>query len=69
MLQMFESIKNQYVGKPHEPHSHMIEYGIHAITVRGSNDYKLKQMNERDRVLKTIGLMEHLFRVNDQLDE
>lgn len=69
MLQMFESIKNQYVGRPHEPHSQMIEYGIHAITVRGSSDGKVKQINERDRLLKTMGLMEHLFRVNDQLDE
>jgi Gaa1-like, GPI transamidase component len=69
ILQMFENIKNQYVGKPHQPHSHMIEYGIHAITIKGSYDPKIKAINERERVLKTIGLMEHLFRVNDQVDE
>ena len=37
-LQMFESVKNQYTGKPHLPHSHMLEYGIHAITLKPSID-------------------------------
>ena len=37
-LQMFESVKNQYVGRPHLPHSHMLEYGIHAITLKPSID-------------------------------
>ena len=62
---MFENIKNQYVGKPHQPHTYMIEYGIHAITIRGSNDAKVKPYNERDRLLKTVALMEHLYRAND----
>lgn len=69
ILQMLESIKNQYVGKPHQPHSHLVEYGVHAITIKGTLDPKVKPTSERDRVLKTIGLMEHLLRVNDQVDE
>ena len=36
ILQLFENIKNQYVGRPHLPHAHMIEYGIHAITIKGT---------------------------------
>lgn len=70
VLQMLENIKNQYVGRPHLPHSYMIEFGIHAITLRGTHDAKAKtSMLERERILKTMGLMEQLFRVDDQLDE
>jgi hypothetical protein len=47
------------------PHSHLIAYGIHALTLRSSLDPKAKSLTERDRVLKTMGLMEHLVRVND----
>lgn len=65
---MLENIKNQYVGKPHHPHSSLIEYGVQAMTIKGTSD-KSKPLNERDRVMKTVGLMEHLFRVNDQVDE
>jgi hypothetical protein len=63
---MFESIKNQHVGRPHMPHSYMIEHGIHSMTLKGQIDPKGKQLiNERERVMKTMGLMEHLFRIND----
>ncbi len=65
MLQMFESIKNQHVGRPHMPHTYMIEHGIHSMTLKGTNDLKVKHSNERERIQKTMGLMEHLFRVND----
>jgi hypothetical protein len=47
----------------------MIEYGIHAISIKGSNDPKQKPISERERVLKTLGFMEHVLRINDQLDE
>jgi len=66
---MLENMKNQYVGRPHMPHSHLIAYGIHALTLRTGHDPKGKTLAERERVLKTMGLMEHLMRVNDQLDE
>ncbi len=51
------------------PHSSMIYYGIHGITLKGTYDSKNKGLGERDRILKTMSLMEHLLRVNDQLDE
>lgn len=69
ILQLFENIKNQYVGKPHQPHSYMIEYGIHSISLKGTNDPKIRNVGERERVMKTMGVMEHLFRITDQLDE
>jgi hypothetical protein len=47
----------------------MVEFGIHSITLKGTLDSKMKAVPERERILKTMGLMEHLFRVNDQLDE
>jgi len=37
---MFESIKNQFVGRVHQAHSHIIEYGVHSMTVKGSYDPK-----------------------------
>lgn len=40
MLQLFENIKNQYVGQPHKPHSALIEKGIHALTMKGVSDSK-----------------------------
>jgi hypothetical protein len=69
ILQLFENIKNQYVGKPHQPHSYLVEYGVHAISLRGTHDPKIRQLGERDRVMKTVGAMEHLLRITDQLDE
>ena len=51
------------------PHTYMIEHGIHSMTLKGTNDPKVKHTNERERIQRTMGLMEHLFRVNDQLDE
>jgi Gaa1-like, GPI transamidase component len=51
------------------PHTYMIEHGIHSMTISGTYDQKSKSINERERVMKTMGLMEHLFRINDQLDE
>lgn len=67
---MLENIKNQYVGKPHFPHSYMVEFGIHALTLKGTFDPKLKStLPERERILKTMGLLEQLYRVDDQLDE
>lgn len=50
-------------------HSVMIEKGIHAITIKTFNEPKLKYNNERDRLFKLLGNMEHLFRITDQLDE
>lgn len=47
----------------------MIEYGIHSISLKGTNDPKIRAVGERDRVMKTMGVMEHLFRITDQLDE
>jgi hypothetical protein len=47
----------------------MIEKGIHAITIKTFNEPKLKYNNERDRLFKLLGNMEHLFRITDQLDE
>jgi hypothetical protein len=58
VLQMLENIKNQYIGKPHLPHSYMIEFGIHSITLKGTIDPKIKPLPERERILKTLGLME-----------
>lgn len=69
ILQMLENIKNQYIGRPHMPHSHMIEYGIHAVTLKGTTDIKVKGVQEREKVMKIMGLLEQLIRVNDQLDE
>jgi hypothetical protein len=43
----------------------MIEHGIHSMTLKGTNDPKFKPSSERERIQKTMGLMEHLFRVND----
>ncbi|CDW75530.1 glycosylphosphatidylinositol anchor attachment 1 [Stylonychia lemnae] len=70
-LQMIESIKNQYIGRPHMPHTHFISHGIHSMTIKGTYDPKQKQAfsNDRERVPSTLGLFEHLFRVIDQLDE
>ena len=33
IMSLLESLKNSMIGKPHLPHSHMIDYGIHALTV------------------------------------
>lgn len=68
-MQLFENIKNQYVGKPHHPHSALIEKGIHALTIKGINDPKVKYPHDRERVSKFLGNMERLVRITDQLDE
>ena len=47
------------------PHAYMIAHGIHAMTLKGTVDARVKHTSERDRVAKTVGLMEHLVRIND----
>ena len=49
----------------HLPHSYLLSHGIHALTLKPVMDPKQKQMSERERIQQTLGLLEHLVRVND----
>jgi hypothetical protein len=35
MISLLEGLKNLFIGKPQYPHCHMIDYGIHAVTIEG----------------------------------
>jgi len=69
VLPMLESIKNAFIGKVHYPHTYFIQHGIHSITYRLYNDQsatkKESLSSERDKVLSTMKLLEHLTRMND----
>ena len=62
---MLESIKNQYLGRPHYPHGYMVDKGIHALTIQGTYDSKASKISDKDKFQNTMQLMEHLIRVTD----
>ena len=68
---MLESIKNSFVGKVHEPHSHFIERGIHSITFKFYQDKSSNRytQSDRDRFNNFLLAMEGILRMNDQVDE
>ena len=35
LLAMLDSLKNQFTGKVHMPHSQFIEFGIQSLTIEG----------------------------------
>lgn len=65
LLPMLESLKNSFLGKVHDPHSHFIEHGVHSITLKMYKDSNANNINEKDKVMRTISLMEHMTRMTD----
>ena len=69
-----EALKNQFVGKIHYPHGHMVDKGIQAVTIEaisskkaasGSKDVQKDNM----KISNMLALFERLLHGFDQVDE
>ena len=76
IMSLLDSLKNSFTGKVHMPHSHMIEYGIHALTFEAIYNKQVAQAKaggadntDSLRVARMMGAIERLLRVHDQVDE
>ena len=81
VMSLLESLKNSLIGKVHMPHSHLIDYGVHALTFEAvfsqqaakqeGKDYSHMDRGalESQRVTRLMGMIERLLRVYDQIDE
>ena len=69
LINMLESIKNSLFGKPHLPHSQMIEHGIHAVTFEAVARKGKMPRADNEQLSGLLSLLEVLTRIFDQLDE
>mmetsp|Transcript_10358 Transcript_10358/g.15925 ORF Transcript_10358/g.15925 Transcript_10358/m.15925 type:complete len:167 (-) Transcript_10358:563-1063(-) len=70
-MPMLETMKNSLVGKLHFPHSKLIDYGVHSISLEAVKSVKKNDeaVNEQARVQNVLGIFERLVRTYDQIDE
>ena len=68
-----EALKNQFIGKIHYPHGHMIDKGIQAVTIEAMSGKKAsgstQVSKENMKVQNLLGLFERLLHGFDQVDE
>ena len=78
LLTFLDTLKNLLVGKIRHPHTHMINYGIQAITFEAIYNEKFEKklkksgdsfQHESGRIPKLMSVLEKLLRIFDQLDE
>jgi len=81
VMSLLESLKNSLIGKVHMPHSHLIDYGVHALTFEAvfsqqAQKQEAKESSHMDRgalesqrIGRLMGLLERLLRIYDQIDE
>lgn len=66
-----EALKNQFIGKIHYPHGHMIDKGIQAVTIEAMSTKKSSSSTSNDnmKISNLLALFERLIRGFDQVDE
>ena len=65
LMPMLDTMKNSLVGKLQYPHSKMIDYGLHAITLEGAKNKRVDEIDEVNRVKKVMAVMERIIRAYD----